>query len=87
MEIVYEEKNFKAVVWKEGEQIDLRAHRQISELLPIELHIKKDGEINDNPSYAFVLIDSKGRRYVAQITDRMLQEGLKAAGIENTKTK
>lgn len=79
MKKVHQEANFKAVVWEEDEQVDLREHGKILELRPIELHVKKSGDKDGKPSYAFVLKDLYGNKFCAQISDRMLQEGLKAA--------
>ena len=47
--------------------------------MPTELHIKEDGDINDNPSLCYVLIDALGNSYAAQISLNMLETGIEEA--------
>lgn len=72
--------DFTVKVWTKDEQIDLRHLVPFAgELKPIELHIKEDGDINDEPSLALILRDGLCRNYVAQISLRMLNTGILTA--------
>ena len=79
MKKIKSEENFDIITWDQGEQIDLRGYGTIKRLMPVELHIKPDGEKDDKPSYAYVLIDGIGNKYYAEISNRMLTTGLKKA--------
>lgn len=67
---------FAVKVWPKGQQIALRNKNIITELRPDELHIKPDGDLNDKPTLCFLLRGAGGEGYVAQISERMLREGL-----------
>lgn len=69
--------DFQVKVWPKDQQIDLRDKNIIMQIMPIELHIKPDGDVNDQPSLCFVLQNLYGEHYVAQISERMLREGLR----------
>lgn len=71
------EKNFDVVVWEKGESMDF--NHCIGQLLPTELHIKPDGTLEDKPSFAFLLQDGDGRKWCAQLSERMLKAGLNKA--------
>lgn len=60
-----------------GEPIDLRHLGMVeSELMPTEFHIKPDGDLDNMPSLAVVLVDIVGRKYVAQISARMMMPAI-----------
>lgn len=51
-----------------------------AELKPIEVHIKQDGSITDEPSLCFVMVDGAGAHRFAQISLDMLNDGLADIG-------
>lgn len=71
------EPNWSVVVCDKGEPFKISKFE--FQIMPIELHVKPDGDMDDNPSYALVLIDAKKKKYVAQISHRMLNSGLEKA--------
>ena len=74
------EPDFVVKIWRNGQKIDLRHLGSLSvELRPIELHIKEEGDINDNPSLCYVMKDVFGRYFHAQISQEMLLKGLEEA--------
>lgn len=46
--------------WNPGEQMDLTGWGPLAYMSPREIHIKPDGDINDQPSFAFVGVDAYG---------------------------
>lgn len=60
---------FEVKVWESGDPIDLRHHGPNAiEMRPIECHIKKDGDTNDNPSLCFVMTRPGKPTVFAQIS-------------------
>ncbi len=70
--------DFRAFMGVSGEPIDLRGLYIISELRPIECHIKPDGSKSNGPSLCFVLRDHQGGHFYAQISVEMLKPILEA---------
>lgn len=68
--------DFTVKVWPKGEPIDLRDRKIVTQLMPTELHVKPDGDIHDQPSLCFVLKNGSDENFIAQISERMLREGL-----------
>ena len=70
-----------AYEWAEGEQIVPHGVQSpVYELRPIELHMKVDGDINDEPSFAFVLTEqTSGVKFVAQISLKKMMPAIYAA--------
>jgi len=71
--------DFLVKVGEVGKPIDLSHLRPIREIRPVELYIKPDGDVEDKPSFVFILTDALGGKYFAQISERMLREGLEKA--------
>ena len=68
--------DFLVKFWGEA-PIDLRGMNVVGQLRPTELHVKADGDINNGPSLCIVLDSPSGLRFAAQISVRMLMQGLK----------
>lgn len=73
------EPNWTVVVCDKGQPFDMTGHTISMQIMPIELHVKPDGDKDNKPSYAFLLVDVHGNKYVAQISRRMLEVGLEEA--------
>jgi hypothetical protein len=54
----------------------------VFELKPTEIHLKEDGDKDNNPSFMIVLEGSIGVSVVGQISLRMMNEGLADIGYE-----
>ncbi|MGZ3742739.1 MAG: hypothetical protein ACXVB1_00145 [Pseudobdellovibrionaceae bacterium] len=78
-------KDFEVITVKRGEPIDLREYNIGAEFKPVKLFIKPDGTFDNEPSYCFVLQNWRGDHYVAQISHKMLMDGMKAAEIAGNK--
>lgn len=59
-------------------------HEFVTQLRPIEIHMKEDGTLDDKPSFCIVMSSMmEGLSVVAgQISLKMLNEGLKDIGYE-----
>lgn len=77
-------KAFKAFDWGTGE-IDLRHHRGIIPLRPIEIHHKADGTLTGEPSFCIVMTDLISGTAFGEISLAMLNEGLADLGYEIVK--
>lgn len=76
------EKPFKGINHGTG-QIDLTHHKEIEEFSPVEIHLKEDGSLKNEPSFAIVLTSPYSRTQVfGQISLEMLNEGLDDVGYE-----
>lgn len=73
MNVVHEEQDWRVVLLKPGEQVDLRGRPVVTEVMLTECYILPEGDINDNPSVCFVAKTREGKEIVAQISERMLQ--------------
>jgi hypothetical protein len=83
MEIIHKEQDWKVINWNK-DIIDLREHDNLTQILPIELHIKEDGDINNQKSYALVCVNKlNNKKYVIQISHAMLMRGLKSLNKKN----
>lgn len=55
--------------------------KYIIDMLPTEIHHKEDGDLNDNPSFCFVLERKRiDTAIIGQISLKMLNDGLKEIG-------
>ena len=61
-------------------QINLSHMNNTDEFLPIEIHMKEDGTIDDKPSVAIVMKDGGGQHVYGQLSLKMWNEGLKDIG-------
>lgn len=65
-------------VWGKGEAIPVRS--PAVQMLPTECHVKADGDINDEPSFAFVCRGAGTATVVViQVSLRMLMPAVRAA--------
>lgn len=79
-------KAFKGIYHGTG-QIDLSHHKDIEQFLPVEIHLKEDGTVDNKPSFAIVLTSPYSRnQVVGQISLEMLNQGLADLGYEIKKT-
>ncbi len=46
------------------------------QLRPTKLFVLPEGSVENKPSFAWHLVDSEGRTYIAQISEKMLRNGL-----------
>ncbi len=78
MKSVYKdpEHEFEAFIIEDDKPFGSIPEDYDEQLRPIQLIMKPDGAIDDGPCYAIVLRDSNNKRYIAQITKRMLDDGL-----------
>lgn len=81
------DKPFKGVKHGKG-QIDLKHLGDSVELRPVEIHMKEDGGLDDQPVFVIVMV---GTRYIpmavyGQITLDMLNGGLKEIGYKIVKS-
>lgn len=78
-------KPFKGINHGTG-QIDLTHHKEIEEFHPVEIHLKDDGSLKNEPSFAIVLTSQYSRtQVVGQISLEMLNEGLADVGYKIVK--
>ena len=70
-------------LWPEGKQIILEYPAQ--QLRPVELHLKPDGDVNDEPSFAFVLKSAEGHAYYAQVSLSKMQAAIAEAAFYRNK--
>ena len=67
-------------------KIDLTKHNSdgrfnnVTEMKPIEIHLKEDGSVKDEPSFAIVMKNVFGAVVYGQISLEMLNEGLADIG-------
>lgn len=67
--------------------IDLRHIGHAYQLMPVEIHLKEDGDLNDQPSLAIVLKNPDvDVTIIGQISVAMLNEGLADIGYKLVKT-
>ena len=52
----------------------------IKELLPTEIHLKEDGDVDGNPSVAIVMSDERAKIVFGQLSLKMWNGGLKDIG-------
>lgn len=71
------EKDFEVTVLKPGQEIELSD--VVGQVRPIGLYVFPKGDLRDQPSYCWVLVTSEGSKVLAQISHRMLMDGLMAA--------
>jgi hypothetical protein len=79
-------KSIKAVNHGLG-KIDLKEIQKTSllvELVPVELHHKEDGDLDDKPSFCIVLKSQPGMHFYGQISLRMLDEAMNQLGYSIT---
>ena len=57
----------------------------IIELLPTEIHLKEDGDVDGNPSVAIVMSNEVAKIVVGQLSLKMWNEGLKDIGYKIVK--
>jgi len=69
--------DFEVIELKEGEPVD--TSWKDTHLKPTVLFVLPKGSTEDKPSYCWKMIDGYGRTYYAQITHKMLMDGIKAA--------
>ena len=68
------------------DNVDLRHYKNITIMKPIEIHLKEDGSITDEPSLVVVLENSIQNNYVAgEISLEMLNNGLSDIGYKLVK--
>lgn len=74
--------DFEVVVLKPNEPMDFsKDPMMFGQLKPIKLFVLPNGAKDDTPSFGWLLVDSNGRKFIAQITKTMLSEGLARAGM------
>lgn len=78
------EKPFKGINHGTG-LIDLRHLAVVAVLMPIEIHLKENGTIDEKPSLSIIMKDIDGIRVVGEISLKMLNEGLEDVGYQITK--
>jgi hypothetical protein len=69
-------KEFEAIILEPDQPVEIEG--DITQIKPIQLFVLPRGAIDNTPSYALILLDAFGRKYVAQLTNNMLQSGIKA---------
>lgn len=74
-------KPFKAYNHGKG-RIDLRDLGKINLMRPTEIHLKEDGDVEDNPSFAIVMEDLVSLPVVGELSLKMLNEALQEIGYE-----
>lgn len=66
------------------DKIDLRKYADnegLDQGIPIEIHHKLDGDINNEPSFAIVFARGLGKRFIfGQLSLKMFNDGLKDIG-------
>ncbi len=75
--------NFIGINWG-TEVVDLRRPGVLTEMRPVEVHLKEDGTLDNGPSLTFVLVhpplQSTPIAVFGQISVKMLNEGLADIG-------
>jgi hypothetical protein len=66
---------FKVHELRFGEKINTDFRR---EMRPVEIYIKPDGSLTDEPSFAMVMEDVDGGRYIGQLSLAMFQPAIDA---------
>lgn len=61
--------------------LQVNTDRFVAELRPTRLYVLPDGTIDEKGSYIFWLEDMFGNVFLAQISDKMLRDGLRRADI------
>lgn len=68
--------------------IDLTKHKEIEEFRPVEIHLKENGSLKNEPSFAIVMTSQFSmNQVVGQISLEMLNDGLSDIGYEVIKKK
>lgn len=82
------EPDFEVVTLPPGAQLDFTRNPNFShQLRPVQLCILPEGTNDNKTSFAFVLVDILNRTYVAQISERMLRDACRDAGLNFQLTK
>ncbi len=68
-------------------KIDLRNHKGLCEMRPIEVHCIENGDLNNEPSFAIVMIHPFTNPVAGQISLKMWNDGLSDIGYEIVKKK
>lgn len=63
-------------------QIDLRHHGAMRRMLPVEIHLKEDGSIKDEPTFCIIMTAPLETTVLGEISLEMLNEGLDDIGYE-----
>ena len=84
MILVRMEKEFKAFNHGKG-KIIIGEEVASFEAMPIEIHLKEDGAVDDTPSFAIVMRSRIGTNIIGQISLKMLNEGLADIGYKMVK--
>lgn len=64
------------------DKIDLRHHKGIIEMKPVEIHHKEDGSIKDEPSFCIVMTHPFSPTVGGEISLEMLNDALADIGYE-----
>ena len=67
------------------DQIDLTHLHIKAVLMPIEIHFKDDGDINDEPSMVIVMVNPMNRCICGEISLRMFNEAVAEVGYKLVK--
>lgn len=79
------DKPFKAFNVGTG-PINLTRWENIDQFRPVEIHLKENGSLKDEPSFAIILTSPYSKKtIVGQISLEMLNDGLNDIGYEITK--
>lgn len=73
--------DFEVIKLEPGAQLVMTDPRFVMELRPTKMYVLPDGTLTGKPSYALVLEGPWGEIFVAQISDKMLREGMRRAQI------
>lgn len=75
------DKPFKCINHGTG-NINLSHLKNQKQFLPVEIHLKEDGSLKDEPSFAIVMTHPSFSPVVGQISLEMLNDGLADIGYE-----
>lgn len=67
------------------DRMDFRHIGPAIEMMPVEIHVKQDGDLEGNPSFAIVLRGEPKISVIGQISLRMLNDGLSDIGYKISK--
>lgn len=68
--------DFEVIKLPPGAPLVMDQMKFVMELRPTKMYVLPDGTMTGKPSYAFVLEGPWGEIFVAQISDKMLREGM-----------
>ena len=79
-------KDFKGFNHRKG-QISIDPKYNLTQLKPVEIHLKEDGDLNNEPSFAIIMVRPTNNGAFGQISLKMLNEGLADIGYKIEKIK